>query len=40
MAAPDSAEVIQVLFRDDDELVQALELQRLHESLDLCPQVR
>ena len=40
MAAPDSADVIEVFLRDDDEFVEAFELQRLDESLDVGSQSR
>ena len=40
MPTPDSADVIQVFFGDDDKLVQALELQSLDEPFDMGPQVR
>ena len=40
VAAPDSADVIEVFLRDDDEFVEAFELQRLDESLDVGSQSR
>ena len=39
VAAPDSADVIEVFLRDDDEFVEAFELQRLDESLDVGSQI-
>lgn len=39
VAAPDSADVIEMFLRDDDEFVETLELQRLDESLDVGPQI-
>ena len=39
VATPDSADVIQVFFGDDNELVETLELQRLDEALDVGPQL-
>ncbi len=39
MAAPDSADVIEMFLRDDDEFFETLELQRLDESLDVGPQI-
>ena len=40
MLAPDSAYMIEMLFGDDDELVQALELQRLNEAFHMGSEVR
>ena len=37
---PDSADVVQVFFGDDNELVETLELQSLDESFDMGPQNR
>ena len=39
VAAPDSADVIEMFVCDDDEFVETLELQRLDESLDVGPQI-
>ena len=39
MPTPNSADVIQVFFSDDDEFVKALELQRLDESLHVRTQI-
>lgn len=39
VAAPDSADVIEMFLRDDDEFLETLELQRLDESLDVGPQI-
>jgi len=39
VAAPDSADVIEMFVCDDDEFVETLELQRLDESLDVGSQV-
>ncbi len=40
LPTPDAADVIQVLFSHDHELVQAFELQCLDEPFDMCPQIR
>lgn len=39
VAAPDSADVIEMFLRDDDKLIEALKLQRLDEALDVGPQI-
>ena len=39
VAAPDSADVIVMFLRNDDKLIETLELQRLDESLDVGPQI-
>lgn len=40
MATPDSADVIEMFFGDDDKLVQTFELQCLDKAFDMSPQVR
>lgn len=39
MTAPDSVDVIEMLFGNDDKLIKALELQRLDEAVDMGPQI-
>ena len=39
VTTPDAADVIEMLFGNDDEFVQTFELQRLDESLDVGSQI-
>ncbi len=39
MPTPDSAHMVKMFFGHDHKLIQALELQRLNESLDVGPQI-
>jgi len=39
MPTPDAADVIEMFFGNNDKLIEALELQRLDETLNVSPQV-